>query len=103
LAHWTITQRTIHVVIPNKPPVLGHEKQILTGTAGDTIRLAREQAGLTREQLSKAVGIPVYWLGRWERDRALPTPAEWAVLSGILKLSADIPQKSQPSYKLTTQ
>jgi DNA-binding transcriptional regulator YiaG len=88
LAHWTFTQRTLHVVLPNKTQVLRHEKHFPTGTPGDLIRARREEAGLTREQLSRATGIPIHWLGRWERDRSFPNQAEWISLGKILKLSA---------------
>jgi ribosome-binding protein aMBF1 (putative translation factor) len=88
LAHWTFTQRTIHVVLPNKTEVFRHEKHFPTGTLGDLIRVRRKEAGLTREQLSKAAGIPIYWLGRWERDRSLPNQAEWVRLEKILKFPA---------------
>jgi hypothetical protein len=45
-------------------------------------------AGLTRRQLSVATGIPIHWLGRWERDRSFPTEAQWQTLSGILCLDS---------------
>jgi hypothetical protein len=88
LAHWTFTQRTIHVILPNKTEVLRHEKHFPTGTLGDLIRTRRIEAGLTREQLSEATGIPIYWLGRWERDRSFPNQTEWIKLGKTLKLSA---------------
>lgn len=87
LAHWTFTQRTIHVVLPIKAEVLRHEKLNPTGTLGDAIRAARLQAGLTREQLSEATGIPIYWLGRWERERSSPTETQWQILAVTLRLS----------------
>jgi ribosome-binding protein aMBF1 (putative translation factor) len=86
LAHWTFTQRTIHVALANKTPVLRYEKHILTGTVGDAIYAARKQAGMTQEQLAQAAGVSRYWLGRWERGRALPAPTEWNELSRILRL-----------------
>jgi DNA-binding transcriptional regulator YiaG len=48
----------------------------------------RKEAGLTREILSKTIGISLHWLGRWERDRSTPSPAEWSKLSEVLKLPA---------------
>jgi DNA-binding transcriptional regulator YiaG len=87
LAHWTFTQRTIHIVLPIKPPILRHEKPNPTGTLGDAIRAARKQAGLTREKLSKIASIPIYWLGRWERDRSEPSPKQWIKLKAALPLS----------------
>jgi hypothetical protein len=47
LAHWTFTQRTIHVVLPNKTEVLRHDKPTPTGTPDDLIRVRRKEAGLT--------------------------------------------------------
>jgi len=64
-----------------------HEKHI-SGRVGDLIRAKRLKAGLTREQLSKVSGIPIYWLGRWERHRSLPDAAEWNNLSTVLTLPA---------------
>jgi len=84
LAHWTITQRTIHVNLGMKPPVLAREKPNLTGTVGGSIRIARRQLDMTQEQLAQAAGISRYWLGRWERSRALPTEAQWLTLATVL-------------------
>ncbi|HVU07480.1 MAG TPA: helix-turn-helix transcriptional regulator [Verrucomicrobiae bacterium] len=86
LAHWTFTQRTIHAVLSNKTKGLEYEKPNVT--EGDLIRNARCKANLTQEQLSKKSGIPRYWLGRWERGRALPGMAEWNKLAMMLSLSA---------------
>jgi hypothetical protein len=61
LAHWTFTQRTIHVAFANKVSVLRHEKQFPARTAGDLIGTQRQEAALTREQLSKATGIPTQY------------------------------------------
>jgi hypothetical protein len=66
------TRRTLHVILVNKPVILKHEKPNPTGMVGEAIGLAREQAGLTREQLSKASDVPGHWLGRRERDRSFP-------------------------------
>ena len=90
LAHWTITRRTIHVVLPVKPSILRQEKQNPTGTVGDSIRVARKQAGMTQERLAQAAGISRYWLGRWERDRSLPSDAQWQVLATVLWLDAGL-------------
>ena len=70
-----------------KAEVLRHEKLNPTGTLGDVIRAARLQAGLTREQLSEATGIPKHWLGRWERNRSLPSEDQWQALKTILRLN----------------
>jgi DNA-binding transcriptional regulator YiaG len=88
LAHWIITQRTIHIVLPNKTEVLRNEKPVpaIIKTVGDFIRARRKEAGLTREILSKTTGISLHWLGRWERDRAMPSPAEWSKLGEVLRL-----------------
>ena len=88
LAHWTFTQRTIHINLPIKPAVAQHIKHNPTGTLGDLIRSARKEASLTQKQLSQASGLPRYWLGRWERDRSFPNEAEWIMLGTILRLPA---------------
>jgi transcriptional regulator with XRE-family HTH domain len=67
-----------------------HDKPFPTGTVGDLIRAQRMETGLTREQLAQATGIPVYWIGRWERDRSFPNQVEWIRLGKILKLPEDI-------------
>jgi transcriptional regulator with XRE-family HTH domain len=71
-----------------KAPRFYHGKPFPTGTLGDKIRAARTDARLTRHQLSAATGLPLYWLGRWERDRALPNQAQWSSLGKVLKLQA---------------
>ena len=86
LAHWTITQRQIHVILASKSSVLRHEKPILTETVGNVILAARKQAGLTQEKLSGLTGIHRQWLRRWERGRARPTLAEWTRLGGVVNL-----------------
>jgi hypothetical protein len=70
LAHWIITQRTIHVVLPIKPLILRHEKPFPASikAVGGLLTARRKEAGITREILSKTAGIPLHWLGRWERD-----------------------------------
>jgi DNA-binding XRE family transcriptional regulator len=86
LAHWTITQRTIHVVLSNKPEVLKYEKPLLSGTVGGKIRQARHGARLTQEKLAVLTGIHRHWIGRWERGRVIPSPAQWGKLSAILRV-----------------
>jgi len=87
LAHWTITQRTIRVVLPNESEALRYKKHNPAGTAGDIIRLARKQAKLTREQLAAISGLPVYWIGRWERSRAIPNLRQLETIKKVLSLS----------------
>jgi ribosome-binding protein aMBF1 (putative translation factor) len=88
LAHWTISQRTIHVVLGNKTTNFHHNKQISasSGTIASLIIAARKNAGLTQEQLAGMSGIHQYWIGRWERGRATPTASDWKRLAGVLNL-----------------
>jgi len=88
LAHWTITQRTIHVVLPKKTAVSDHGKSTFAQTISATIRGARKQAGLTQKKLAEITGIHRQWHGRWERGRALPSLAAWTKLSAWLNLPA---------------
>ena len=84
LAHWTITQRTVHVVLADKTALLSHEKPFCAGTIGEAIRTARIQAGLTQEKLAELTGIHRQWLGRWERGRAVPSFADLDKLKTVL-------------------
>lgn len=44
---------------------------------GDAVRRAREQAGLTQEQLADAVGVDRKTIGRWERGETTdPEPTQ---------------------------
>jgi DNA-binding transcriptional regulator YiaG len=76
----TFTQRTIHVVLANKTEVLRHDKPFpaVIKTIGDLLMARRKEASLTRQKLSETTGIPLHWLGRWERDRSFPSSAEWS-------------------------
>ncbi|HUB87286.1 MAG TPA: helix-turn-helix transcriptional regulator [Verrucomicrobiae bacterium] len=78
------TQRTIHVVLRIKTPILSRERPNLAGNLGEQIRTARQTDGMTRDELSKTTGIPVDWLGRWERDRSRPIAAEWQMVKNFL-------------------
>jgi ribosome-binding protein aMBF1 (putative translation factor) len=88
LAHWTFTQRSIHLVLGNKPSVLKRDKPFpaTVHTLGDLIVASRKEAGLTQEKLAEMSEIHRQWIGRWERGRALPDAAAWARLQAILNL-----------------
>jgi len=88
LAHWIITQRTIHVVLPNKPSVLRHDKLRPTAikTLGSLLVARLKKAGLTQQKLAEMTGFHRQWLGRWERGRALPSPADWDKFHAVLSL-----------------
>jgi len=90
LARWTITQRAIHVVLPPQLTGLRYGKPttIVIKTIGDLLVARRKEAGLTQEKLAEKTGIHRQWLGRWERNRALPTQVEWTQLRTVLPLPA---------------
>ena len=69
-----------------KVPRFYHGMHFPTGTLGDVIRARRTEARLTRRQLFAATDIPLYWLGRWERNRALPNQVQWTSLGKVLRL-----------------
>jgi N6-adenosine-specific RNA methylase IME4 len=54
--------------------------------AGQLIREAREEAGLTRAELHRLVrgGAPTGIVYRWEDDDSLPNPTDWARLQEVL-------------------
>jgi DNA-binding transcriptional regulator YiaG len=91
LAHWIISQRTIHVVLAPKSSILRPEKPLPTAikTLGDFLLAHRKAAGLTQEKAAELAGIHRQWLGRWERGRALPSPADWSKLRTVLALPAE--------------
>ena len=77
------------MVLPIKAQTNRPEKQNAAGMLGSAIRAAREKEGLTQEELAAAVGLPRYWLGRWERGRALPTDSERLKLAQVLRLNLE--------------
>jgi DNA-binding transcriptional regulator YiaG len=87
LARLTFTQRTIEA------PLLPHNQRLWRNnvlksveTVGRVIVAKRKQFGLTQRQLAQKAAIPRKMLGRWERNRSVPTSAEWRTLAEILNL-----------------
>lgn len=60
---------------------------------GETIRAARETAGLSRGDLHRLVrgGKPTGIVFRWEADDCLPTPDDWEKLQSVLPALAGLP------------
>lgn len=98
LAHLTFTQRSIHAVLPIKSdiPKLGKPVHGKQKALGDLLVASRKEASFTQKQLALASQIHRKWIGRWERDRALPSPEDLNRLAQILKLpeSANLLAKS---------
>jgi ribosome-binding protein aMBF1 (putative translation factor) len=90
LAHWTITQRTIRVILTKKTKDSRQKELRQAGTVGAAICTAHLQSGLSRETIAEATGIPVYWLGRFERNRCSPTEAQWSRLQATLQLGLPV-------------
>ena len=65
-------------------------KQNQEGTFGGRMQSARKQAGLTQQELAAATGLPRYWLGRWERNRAVPNEAQYQKLSHLLSFDSGV-------------
>jgi ribosome-binding protein aMBF1 (putative translation factor) len=87
LALLTFTQRKIHVLRPSKSAQLRWAKPIsnTAKTIGDMIIVQRKQMGLTQEQLAEMAGVHRQWLGRWERDRLVPSQSDLQKLRQVLK------------------
>ncbi|HMD54440.1 MAG TPA: helix-turn-helix transcriptional regulator [Phycisphaerae bacterium] len=68
--------------MPNKTTNLKRDKQFSASdkTVGDLIVAARKEVRLTPEKLAEISGIHRQWIGRWERNRALPNKIEWGML-----------------------
>ncbi|TAL05651.1 MAG: XRE family transcriptional regulator [Verrucomicrobia bacterium] len=92
LAHLTFTQRSIRTILPNKSRIRNDGKLFSTkpSTLGSLLVAKRKEAGLTQSALAKATQIPRKWLGRWERNRAVPSEEELSKVSQILKLSNSV-------------
>jgi DNA-binding transcriptional regulator YiaG len=90
LAHLTFTQRSIHAVYPIKAdiPKLSKLVRDTPQTLGELLVACRKKAGLKQRELAAVSRIPRKWLGRWERNRAVPTHEELNRLSQILELPA---------------
>lgn len=56
-------------------------------TFGDRLAAAREQAGLTQEDLAKRVGVKLATLEAWEQDLKEPRANRLSMLAGMLNIS----------------
>ena len=86
LVRLTISQRSIHVLFPYKSSILQYSStlpKILT--MGDRLVASRKEAGLKQKELAEKSGIPRKWIGRWERDLAIPSAGEWEKLAAVMK------------------
>jgi DNA-binding transcriptional regulator YiaG len=63
-----------------------------TKTPGDSLRRTRREAGLTQQQLSALIGVPIRDIQNWERDEIVPTEAHSRDLAEILQLKIAIPR-----------
>jgi ribosome-binding protein aMBF1 (putative translation factor) len=91
----TFTQRTIDVPLATKTEAFSHSKPVSVGlrTIGQLLVESRKKSDLTQKQMAEKVGFPRKWLGRWERDRAIPDQAQWSKLATILALPVAIPDE----------
>jgi transcriptional regulator with XRE-family HTH domain len=74
--------------LPNKSRIRNDEKLYsgMSSTLGGSLVAKRKEAGLTQSALAKATQIPRKWLGRWERNRAVPSEEELSKLSQFMEL-----------------
>jgi transcriptional regulator with XRE-family HTH domain len=56
-------------------------------TFGDRLSGAREQVGMTQEQLAERLGVRLSTLRKWEEDRSEPRVNRLMMLSGLLSVS----------------
>ncbi len=56
-------------------------------TFGDRVAGAREQAGMTQNDLAKRMGIKVKTLVAWENDLSEPRANKLSMMSGLLNVS----------------
>ncbi len=58
-------------------------------TYGETIRQARERAGMTQEMLAERLDVSRQAVSKWEKDLSRPTASKLAALTALLNLPAD--------------
>jgi len=72
-------------------------------TFGDRLAGAREDAGMTQDQLARRIGVKIKSLERWENDHTFPRANHLSMLAGLLNvsilwlLSGEGPGPSAPS------
>jgi DNA-binding XRE family transcriptional regulator len=90
-----ITQRTIHVVHQHSGGRFSPRKLIPVNpkTMGDHLLLKRIEANLSQPEVAVKAGVSERTIHSWEHDQALPTKAQWQVLTSILGLDSTF-QKS---------
>lgn len=62
---------------------------MLNGYLGERIREYREHAGMTQEQLAKAVFVSRQTVGNWERGVTLPDIQSLQLLAGVFDVTVD--------------
>lgn len=60
-------------------------KKLSTGKLAETVKLKREEKGLTQEQLSDLTGINRIMIGRIERQDFIPSITQFESLANILQ------------------
>ena len=63
-------------------------------TLGQRIRAAREEAGLTQEDVARSIGVSGQTPSRWERDSNVPYPRQLRALAELFQKPADHFQES---------
>ena len=56
-------------------------------TFGDRLAGAREDAGMTQDQLARRLGVKLKSLERWENDHTFPRANHLSMLAGLLNVS----------------
>lgn len=59
-------------------------------TYGETIRQARERAGMTQEELAERLNVSRQAVSKWEKGLSRPTSSKLAALAEIFALPADV-------------
>lgn len=61
--------------------------QLSGGTLGERSRIARVAQRKNLDEVAHAVGVHATTVSRWERDRAMPSPADLATLARCLRVT----------------
>lgn len=87
-----MAHRTVEVIYADFKQRFSPRKLIPTQvkTLGDYLLLKRIQASLFQPELAQKAGLTVRKVKAWERDQAIPTAAEWTILTPVLGLEEAI-------------
>jgi putative transcriptional regulator len=80
---------------PARAALAAKRKAVARPGIGGVIKAAREQAGLSQEQLAQKLGVTRQTVGSWERGKTQPSLTMIALLCKLLDINVTF-DRSQP-------